>query len=178
MRVEFQITFEEFWAAAKAHRPTSKVKIVCITAVVFAFCVGQLAPNIPHNPRAPLACAIVVAGFPTALAVFFLLKRLRYRHAWKRRQQSETKLDIGEAGAAFEGPHSRLEMKWAAFCKYVELPKLIMLYFSKNGYVIVPNRVFASTAELAEFKEMLRGHIQPPSKAFPVITPAQAGGTP
>jgi hypothetical protein len=64
-----------------------------------------------------------------------------------------------ENGMFSESKNGKTELAWHAFEQLMESPRVILLVYSKYGYVTVPKRAFASQEQLAEFRELATSKI-------------------
>jgi hypothetical protein len=112
--------------------------------------------------------------------IFLYLRGKQYDRAWAG-QPNEHLLkhwQVNDAGVVVDSGHSRSEIGWPAFRRYLETPALFMLYVSEFSFHMIPKRAFADEAQIEEFRDLLRRHIQPQTQAFPVIAPVEKEQTP
>lgn len=50
--------------------------------------------------------------------------------------------------------NSKSEVKWQAFTRFIESPKLFLLYFGGSGFYLLPKRVFQNQMEIDQFRKM------------------------
>jgi hypothetical protein len=189
MRIEFQNTLDDFRQAVKAHRRWRWNRkavgglIGWILFVVLALLLYTLekrnspgAGNASQTQAPAMPLAVWVPIFLVIWAfVYFGIRRQRYQRAWagQPNEHVQKRWDVSDAGIVIDTGHSRSDLKWSTFRRYLEQPTLFMLYVSEFSFHMVPKRAFANDVQLAEFRDLLRQHIQPRTQCFPVIQPEE-----
>jgi len=181
MQIEFQLTFEDYRAAWKASASPlwSKRRVngwaiflfMSLAIWIFAItCLGNDDMRGKVMPWTPLFVA-VYGLLAFGIRRFEIMRQLR-RTADR---QSSQRWEFTDSGVRADLGHSRSELDWPAFHRFLDGPAVFLLYISEYSYLVVPKRAFADAPQVQEFAEILRQHIQPHTQAFPVITPAEAG---
>jgi hypothetical protein len=177
MHIEFTNTFEDYKTAMKAHRGEWEkwkqrllVALLAIIGVTYAYETFSSKPK----PDGTVLLSLIVI-FSTLCAVLYSSAHQELRRRWSGQptQHVQQQWDISETGIKTDNGVSSSEMKWAAFRRHLDRPTLFMLYTSEFYFHIVPKRAFAGEAQVEEFRELLRRHIQPQTQAFPVISRAE-----
>ena len=126
-------------------------------------------PDLLFGVLVPLIPWLVL--FASVWVILFTAARVQMpRRMWERNPalQLRQRLDANDDRLIIDNVQSRIEMKWAAVRSFLETPNLFMLYTAEYLFHMVPKRAFAGQGE-AEFRELLRRGIQPPTQAFPVM---------
>jgi hypothetical protein len=58
--------------------------------------------------------------------------------------------------------------RWGIFIRWIEGPKVFLLYQTIDHYRVIPKRAFKSEEEIDEFRQMLIENVVPPSSGFPI----------
>ena len=58
---------------------------------------------------------------------------------------------------------------WAALVRWIETPRLFLIYFTQSNFVIVPKRAFLSNEAVDEFRELIQEAADHRARGFPVI---------
>ncbi len=153
MKLEYEITLHEYREMAWIRHRASVRWIVglCLSAVVFLF--GILSYfYVAHD------LGLYFIGLATFVAVLlFLVTNVSIRSIYRRnsRMFGPRTVTISDAGFVSDHPLGHSETSWNTFDKFRETKDLFLLYQSADLISILPKRVFASPADLDQFRTLL-----------------------
>jgi hypothetical protein len=183
MHIEFSSTFEDYKTAQIAHLRNKRKRWVqkLLLSIFGAIGVACACAGLFAGPKLDWTAPIIwLTLFVILWPTFFFLGRWQFRRGWKGQPSLELhqRWDISDAGIKTDNGTTSSEMKWTAFRSFLDQPTLFMLYPSEFSFHMVPKRAFADDAQVEEFRDLLHGHIQPQTQAFPVIPSAKAEQAP
>jgi hypothetical protein len=197
MRVEFQLTYDEYLEALLLARKRLLREIkkqsrhdywigMAIFAVVVFFGLSRIVDWLLRSPNPALAAMMpwqdVLRPYISFLLMIWLavfgLRLLQQRRvriinrlSWEGRPQLHQirTLEIGDAGVTVSDQFARTEYRWSLFRRLEETPNTFMLYTSDMTFEIVPKRALQLSGELDRFRALVQAKLEPQSTAFPVL---------
>ena|SRR2546421_6544768 len=196
MRMEFQLTFEEFGEAMRLARRglirdirrRSRAErwigiVVLILVLLFAMNVVDLVlvtpPGAGPKPSPPWQDALrpyvsfLVIIWLTLLAALLHIRRrtkLLDRIGWESRPQLQQvrTIDFADSGVTITDALSRTEYRWTIFRRIDETKNTLVLFVSDYSFEVLPKRALTPVAE-GELRRLLAQQVQPQTAAFPVL---------
>jgi hypothetical protein len=197
MRVEFQLTYDEYLEALvfarkgllRQVRKRSRRDLWIGTAVfaVFVFfaldrIVNWLIPTPNPGMVAMQSWQDTVRPYIYSLFMiwlvlfgFILLQRRRLRIinqlSWEGRPQLHQirRIELTDAGVIATDQFATTNYRWSLFRRLEETPNTFLLYISEMTYEIIPRRVLQPSGELDRFRALMQAKLEPQSMAFPVL---------
>ena len=166
MKLNLQLTAEDYVRACYLNmRPRPVFKwtgyFILLLAVLMLGVAGY--QYLAHG-EAGVLC-LILAGSLIYLAVLFKYtypKQIRKLYGQQKMLQSPYTVEFTPEGLLTRHETGDSKLTWDYFRKWKEGRELFTVYQSDVLMHIYPKRCFASTAELDEFREMLRLRLGPP----------------
>lgn len=183
LHLEFELTFEEYREAQRAHffaaikpRSKSKWRFFAAFAVIFVtiFVTLQNRKTAEPAPEQTTQEQGTEAGgnslkslwvpllpYLGYLLVFIVtvivLLRILIRRNWRNERliKGVLRLDLSDEKFRIASKLTTTELVWAAFIRWEETVHLFVLYMSENRIEIVPKRPFATSDDLDAFRRFL-----------------------
>jgi YcxB-like protein len=124
---------------------------MCFSAAVFLFGVF-LYIFVAHD------FGFYLMGLSSFLVLMlFAVTSLSFRRVYRRnsRMFGSRTITISDAGFISDSPMGRIETTWNLYEKFRETNNLFLLYQSADLIGILPKRVFATPADLQQFRSLL-----------------------
>jgi hypothetical protein len=159
VKLEYEITLQEFLEMAWLRYRASARWIfgLCFSAAVFLFGVF-LYIFVAHD------FGFYLMGLSSFLVLMlFAVTSLSFRRFYRRnsRMFGPRTTTITDAGFVSDSPMGHAETTWNMYEKFRETKSLFLLYQSADLIGILPKRVFATPADLEQFKSLLTSKIRP-----------------
>jgi hypothetical protein len=167
VRLDYQLTLEDFKAGLDVHRPSRFVsKTVGFLACIGMIGLGLLLPLIPGTASDSEVhtwswiClslgAVLLAG---QIALEWKLRGLLRRQA---AVSERTQVVVGDEGFGAESRGAKSQIAWQRFSDFRESEGHFLLYHSRDRYFVLPKRAFASAQDVAAFRALLQQKIKHP----------------
>lgn len=174
MRIEFETTQDDVkegvWLHLRKHSDSQKDRFRLLNLVGFAASgLGLLLLTIrPDGGGRVAPIALIVTG----LIIPLRLKAIMFAQNEERWTRSQRLLQPTAWEFANEirvtSPLCDITYRWGMFTRWLEGPRVFLLYQTENQYRVVPKRAFKSEDEIQEFRQMLIEKVIPPTRGFPI----------
>jgi hypothetical protein len=151
------------------------VPLALFAAVVL---LHQMRPTPPAPGRAPRWAQEFLVFWPwlpvLACCAWMIYRTIRsigaFERLWKQNPtfQLRHRLEAGDLGLLIDNSRTRVETRWFAWKRFVETPQQFLLYSPDGNFHFIPKRGFAAEAQVDEFRDLLRRHVQGSAQGFPV----------
>ena len=163
VEVRTQLSLAELYRANFLVFDTFEVKkaiLLLISAAFLGAMIWKLLSASGNGQLSEVSPAVGLVLFPLALGgvafgIPYVVLRTQVRKRPKMLGPAEYSFSV--QGVQMVGPFGRSELVWAAFERIRETKEFFFLYFLARQAYVLPKRCFASRAEIAEFREMIRG---------------------
>ncbi len=171
IEVAVQLSQRELFRASVAVTRIAFAPLLIIFSVisVFSLALGVLflAFSIEHRPLPPNLGTLPMfwtVFFPPLFLVVLLYGSpyLSARNLWKNSPniRAVSRFSFSERGVEIKSPTARAELQWASFVRAKETSEFFLLYVRKSMAQIVPKRAFASEADVAALRNLVRNQIK------------------
>jgi hypothetical protein len=171
LRIEFQLTFEEYRDAMKIHAARTRLAITAMVVLASLISLWNFLPaDPPVQPPEKHPIIVSLLLWATWLAVFGIIWFCIFRvlgggvkKAWAGQPNSALPrtVEIREDRVFVVSMLERTEYLWPAFTRFRESRRLFMLYTSTHYLVIIPKRVFTDAAGIDFFRQITSSRIVP-----------------
>lgn len=107
-----------------------------------------------------------------SLTLLFVTNHFPKMSPWRRRRinrdyetyfvrQEVTTIELTEEGISINSDNYRELKKWQDYTKFIEDKMMFLIYHSKEGYKVIPKRVFDTEEKLNQFRSFLTQKIRP-----------------
>jgi hypothetical protein len=149
------------WAAPHKKNDRIKYQVTSILSYLAIFVVGYYLTK-PFPLGFPAFVILIICGIGLYYYNNFRLKRHFYKYGNKVYNDSDkenSEMIIGESGILGKSTDSEVHYKWSAFTKKYETASAYYLIMSSGIGLVIPKRVFNSSAEKVSFEKMLSQYL-------------------
>lgn len=164
----FHWTVEDLITGRKyALKPKRKWLVFIISAAVAVFTIGLQSGHHPshtshenHLPEKLVALGVVVGAILIAVPVGKFIGATIIRRQFAKRPDANEEIawEFSEAGIATSSSNAKSEIKWPAFYRVLATPAGFLFMPNHQIFHFIPNRAFASSADIETVKSLARQH--------------------
>lgn len=155
MRLNYQLTFQDYQEANQAYFKSQLLLIVGLSALIGLLVFLGIFNLIrrPDNLEGYINLLLGLGFFP----FINLLQRYNTARTWKTHPSlREPKiLEVTEEGLTLQSSSFKATVKWQVYTGFLETKNLLILYSAKSTFDIFPKRAFIRSGELEKFRGML-----------------------
>jgi YcxB-like protein len=149
------------WTAPHKKKDRIKYQVTSILSYLAIFVVGYYLTK-PFPLGIPAFVILIICGIGLYYYNNFRLKRHFYKYGIKVYNDSDkenSEMIIGESGILGKSTDSEVHYKWSAFTNKYETGSAYYLIMSSGIGLVIPKRVFNSSAEKVSFEKMLSQYL-------------------
>ena len=169
MQIEYRLTLKDYQEANQTHYESLRFWYFLNWIFSILLILLGILSILLLSQKIGVLVSFLLGCFWLFMGVFVnpylnLYQRYFVSRTWKSYQalKEAMNVDITQEGLNIKGESFECTSKWKIYTKFMETPKLFMLYQSKNLFNLIPKRAFNSDEEIEEFRELLRTKIGTP----------------